>query len=186
MAKSIFTKTRNSHMSLGEVYFWTCTIKDWKKLLAPYKYKKIITDSLKQLVDKELISLYSFVIMPNHIHLVWRLNKLNGKEMPHASFNKATAHLIMRDLKINHPKVLPYFQINEKERQFMMWPRDPLAILMDSKFKVGQKIEYIHLNPLQYKWTLAFFPEDYQWSSAKFYETGTDDSDIVTDYRTAF
>ncbi|WP_229712631.1 hypothetical protein [Marivirga lumbricoides] len=48
-------------MSLGEIYFWTCTIKDWKKVLAPDKYKQIITDSLKQMVDKELITLYSFV-----------------------------------------------------------------------------------------------------------------------------
>ncbi|GAA5037096.1 transposase [Marivirga lumbricoides] len=173
-------------MSLGEIYFWTCTIKDWKKLLARDKYKQIITDSLKQLVDKGLITLYSFVIMPNHIHLVWRLNKLNGKEMPHASFNKVTAHLIIKDLKENHHKVLPYFQVKEKERQFRIWQRDPLAILMDSKFKVEQKIEYIHLNPLQDKWNLASFPEDYKWSSAKFYETGIDDFNMLTDYRKVF
>ena len=186
MDKSIFTKPRNSRMILGGVYFWTCTIKGWKKLLAPDKYKKIITDSLKQLVDRELISLYSFVIMPNHVHLVWHLHKLNGKEMPHASFNKSSAHLIVKDLKLNHTKILPHFQVNEKERQFRIWQRDPLAILMDSKLKVEQKIEYIHLNPLQGKWNLASFPEDYQWSSAKFYETGTDNFDMLADYRTVF
>ncbi|PTB97668.1 hypothetical protein C9994_01820 [Marivirga lumbricoides] len=57
MSNNLFTKPRNSRMSLGEIYFWTCTIKDWKKLLARDKYKQIITDSLKQMVDKELISL---------------------------------------------------------------------------------------------------------------------------------
>ena len=30
---------RNSRMSLGEVYFWTSTIKDWKHLLDQDKYK---------------------------------------------------------------------------------------------------------------------------------------------------
>lgn len=74
--------------------------------------------------------------------------------MPHASFNKATAHLIMRDLKINHPKVLPYFRFNEKERQLRVWQRDPLTILMYNKGKLKQKIDYIHLNPLQERWNL--------------------------------
>ena len=31
--------------------------------------KQIIIDSLKYLSDKELITVYAFVIMPNHIHL---------------------------------------------------------------------------------------------------------------------
>jgi len=32
-----------------------------------------------------------------------------------------------------------------------------------------QKIEYIHANPLQPHWQLAEHPEDYIWSSARFY-----------------
>lgn len=85
---------RNSRMSIGEVYFWTSTIKDWKHLLNQDKYKTLIIDCLKELVDKQLIKVYAYVIMPNHIHLVWELLEKNGKEMPHASFNKKTAHEI--------------------------------------------------------------------------------------------
>lgn len=36
--------------------------------------------------------MFSFVIMPNHIHLIWRINEMNGEESPHASFLKFTAH----------------------------------------------------------------------------------------------
>jgi len=39
-------------MEIGYVYFYTATILNWKKLLEPDKYKQIIIDSLKHLVDK--------------------------------------------------------------------------------------------------------------------------------------
>jgi putative transposase len=169
-------------MNLEEVYFWTNTIKDWKALLKQDKYKFLIIDLLKDLVAKNLIIAYGFVIMPNHIHLLWELLAMNGKEMPHASFNKASAHEIVKDLKANHPAVLPYFKVEEKERQFRVWQRDPLAVLMDSKQKFEQKLNYIHNNPLAERWSLVKRPEDYYWSSASYYEKGVDDFGLLTHY----
>ena len=49
-----------------------------------------------------------------------------------------------------------------------------------------QKLEYIHLNPLQEQRNLASRPEAYKWSSAKFYESGFDEFAILTDYREKF
>ena len=172
---------RKSTMLLNEVYFWTDTVKDWKHLLKPDKYKQLIIDTWKKLVDKKLIKVYAFVIMPNHLHVIWEMLRKNGREMPYASFNKATAHLIIRDLKENHPAVLPFFKEHDNiEREFRVWQRDPLAILMDSKDKVFQKLDYLHLNPLQEHWNLATQPEDYYWSSAKLYEKTIDDFKFLT------
>jgi hypothetical protein len=56
-------------MELEKIYFFTATILNWRKLLAPDKYKQMIVDSLKHLVDKQKIAVYAFVVMPNHIHL---------------------------------------------------------------------------------------------------------------------
>ena len=184
--ETITYQIRNSRMSLGEVYFWTDTIKDWKRLLTQEKYMHLIIETWQELIKDSFIKIYAFVIMPNHLHIVWELLKKNGYEMPHASFNKKTAHQIVKDLKDNHPLVLPYFEVSEKERQYRIWQRDPLAILMDSRKKVEQKIEYIHLNPLQEHWNLADRPENYRWSSAKFYETGEDELGILTHYREQF
>ena len=177
---------RNSRMSIGEVYFWTSTIKDWKHLLNQDKYKTLIIDCLKELVDKQLIKVYAYVIMPNHIHLVWELLEKNGKEMPHTSFNKKTAHEILKDLKFNHQHVLPFFSVDEKEREYRIWQRDALAVEMDSKKKVEQKIDYIHGNPLHEKWNLAKRPEEYIWSSAKYYEQNEDVFGILTHYADRF
>ena len=67
-------------MNFGEVYFWTDTIKDWKKLLNPDKYKEIIISSWHELVSRGLVVVYGFVIMPNHVHVVWEMKEPNGKE----------------------------------------------------------------------------------------------------------
>ena len=49
-------------------YFFTATIKEWKHLLKPDKYKEIIVDSLRFLVAEKRVRVCGFVIMPNHIH----------------------------------------------------------------------------------------------------------------------
>ena len=126
---------RNSRMSIGEVYFWTSTIKDWNHLLNQDKYKTLIIDCLKELIDKQLIKVYAYVIMPNHIHLVWELLEKNGKEMPHASFNKKIANQILKDFKFNHQDVLPFFRVDEKALEYRIWQRDALSSEMDSKIK---------------------------------------------------
>jgi len=185
------SKYRNSRMEFDSVYFWTDTIKDWKHLLKQDKYKELIISSWQELIRRDQIIIYAYVIMPNHLHVVWEMKEPNGKEIgtptrPHASFNKFTSHLILKDLKSNHPKVLPYFKVDEKERQYRIWQRDPLAILMDSKLKVEQKINYIHNNPLHERWNLISHPESYRWSSAEFYNSGKDEFEILTHYSQRF
>lgn len=82
---------RNSDMLLNKVYFWTSTIVSWKHLLRQDKYKWTVIKSLRTLVDRKLISVYGFVVMPNHVHFIWELLAMNKKEMPDNSFSKFTA-----------------------------------------------------------------------------------------------
>jgi REP element-mobilizing transposase RayT len=79
-------------MEIGEIFFWTATINQWQNLLKPDRYKDIIIDSLGYLSDAGKIDVFGFVIMPNHIHLIWRTKELNGKETAQGSFLKYTAH----------------------------------------------------------------------------------------------
>lgn len=177
---------RNSHMDFDQVYFWTNTIHDWKRLLTPDKYKQIIVDCWGELVKRGTIAVYAFVVMPNHIHAVWEMLDLNGKETPLASFNKFTSHQFLTDLRSYHPQVLTHFTVSEGKRRHRFWQRDPLAVLMDSSEKVLQKIDYIHNNPLQEHWNLAIRPEDYHWSSAKFYEDNDRSFNFLTHYKERF
>ncbi len=81
----MINEQRKSPTAINKIYFWTATIHKWIPLLDETINKQIIIDSLKYLSDKELITVYGFVIMPNHIHLIWQQNHLNGKETPKGS-----------------------------------------------------------------------------------------------------
>ena len=177
---------RNSKMFLNEVYFWTDTIKNWRYLLKDDFYKNIILDCWGELVSRKKIIIYGFVIMPNHLHILWEMVDLNGKEMPYASFNKFTSHRFLSNIRIKEPASLSVYVENDRERKHRFWQRNPLAICMDSREKIEQKLDYIHLNPLQEHWSLVNKPEDYKWSSARFYENGIDEFGIITDYRKRF
>ncbi|MDN5200031.1 transposase [Fulvivirgaceae bacterium BMA10] len=185
--KEVKHGARKSRMFLNEVYFWTDTIKDWKHLLKQDQFKEIILNSWNFLVKKKKIVAYGFVIMPNHLHVIWEMLASNGREMPHASFNKFTSHMFLEELKVHNQNLLQEFISNNMaDRNHRFWQRDPLAILMDSKAKIEQKLDYIHLNPLQEQWNLTKDPEDYKWSSAKYYASGVDDFRFLSHYKDKF
>ncbi len=177
---------RKSKMYLNEVYFWTNSIKDWNEILWADDYKETIIQSLKYLADNLLIKVYAFVIMPNHVHIVWKMLKMNGNELPNSSFSKFTSHQLVKKLKPHHRSRLNKLSVIEGDRAYRIWHRDPLAVLMDSRKKVEQKIDYIHDNPLGTKWNLVKNPEDYHWSSASYYEKGVDHFGFLTHYMEEF
>lgn len=99
MNEGLFTYHRKSYMELGQIYFWTSTINKWQRLLQSDVYKDIIISSLAYLSDSGKIDVFAFVIMPNHLHLIWRINEYNGKETAQGSFLKYTAHEFKKMLK---------------------------------------------------------------------------------------
>ena len=58
--------------------FFTATIQDWKHLLKEDKYKNIIVDSLKFLATEGKVTINGFVIMSNHLHLIWQSKGYNS------------------------------------------------------------------------------------------------------------
>ena len=175
---------RKSHTETGKIYFWTATIHKWYNLLDKNENKQILLDSLKFLSDKGFITVYVFVIMPNHVHIIWQTNKLNGKESPFASFLKFTSHKLLENLK-SETNDLPYLveKINKKHE---IWQRDPLATEIITFQVAKQKMDYIHFNPFSGKWNLAKDDISYYFSSARFYETGIDDFGFLQDLTSVF
>ena len=162
--------------------FFTATILEWKKLLAPDKYKDIIMDSLRFLVANKRIKLYGFVIMPNHLHLIWQMMDSIKQSDVQRDFLKYTAQQIKFDLQVNHPSVLKQFEVNVKDRAYQIWEHRPLSVPLWSSYVFGQKLDYIHNNPIQEKWKLSELPEKYHYSSAKYYLLNTDDWGFITHY----
>jgi putative transposase len=178
----IFHK-RQGQMAFNECYFYTDTINDFKHLLENDDLKMIIVNSWKTLIERKLVEIFGYVIMPNHIHLLWNTLGKNGKESPAGSFAKFTGHQFKQYFLMKNPCNLQLFASDKSDRRYQFWKRDPLAIPISSEDIFCQKLDYIHQNPVQEKWQLVKSPEDYRWSSAQFYKNGTDEFGILKHFR---
>jgi putative transposase len=175
---------RKSYTELSKIYFSTATIHKWLPLLEDDINKQKILESLKFLSDKGLITVYAFVIMPNHIHLIWQQNELNGKETAKGSLLKHTAHLFLKQLKVDGETNL--YEVNASNKKHEIWQRDSLGIEIYSKEVAKQKLDYIHFNPVSGKWMLAKDDLSYHFSSSRFYENGIDEFGFLNNIFTMF
>ena len=161
--------------------FYTATILEWKPQLKYDKYKNVVIETLRILVNEKRINLYAFVIMSNHMHLIWQpLNDFTPEKIQH-SLLSFTAHQFKADLEVNHPHVLSHFKVKAKDRNFQFWERNSLGVDLFNEAVFVQKLDYIHWNPV--KAGLCNLPEQYYYSSAKFYEYGVDDFGMLTHYK---
>ena len=162
--------------------FFTATILEWKPLLREDRYKEIILSSLRFLVQNNRVAVYGFVLMPNHIHIIWHIGEGHKREDVQRDFLKYTAQQMKWDLMKSNPAALEEFRVNAKDRLYQVWERNPLTVDIYTEKVMRQKLQYIHHNPLQEKWQLCTVPEAYPWSSARFYLTGVDPHGLVSHY----
>lgn len=64
------------------------------------------------------IDVFAFVIMPNHIHLIWRINENNGKETAQGSFLKYTAREFKKMLKKEGDDKLTNYAVNAANKKY--------------------------------------------------------------------
>ena len=147
------------------LYFTTATILEWKHLLQNDALKDIIIDSLRFLVKEKRAVVYDFVIMPNHIHLIWYIPEPYTLSEVQSALLSYTAHQFKKLLRARHPQVLKKFKVNLVDRQYQFWERNPLSIVIYRDEVFYQKAGYIHWNPCTEKWRLADRPEAYKYSS---------------------
>ncbi len=169
-------------MRENKFLFFTATIKDWKKLLKPDKYKDIIINSLKHLVEVKKIFVYAFVIMPNHIHIIWNIREPSLLGNVQRDFLRYTAQIIRFDLQKNHPKVLTYFKSERKDRKYQFWQDRSYNNVLHNRKVIEQKIDYIHNNPVMKHWKLTEKPQSYKYSSAEYYMENIDNWGFLTNY----
>jgi REP element-mobilizing transposase RayT len=160
--------------------FFTATIHEWKHLLAPEKYKNIITECLRKMVDRKQIELIAFVVMDKQVHLIWQPLQPFTASQVQTTFTSFTAKEIIKNLGIDNTTLLETMRVNKYDRTFQVWKQRSLSIglLMEKTFM--QKLAYIHYKPV--KAGLVKYPEEYIYSSAKFYHDGIDIFRMNTHY----
>jgi putative transposase len=158
--------------------FFTATIQECKHLLKEDAYKSIILDTLKYLVKEDKVIRNGFVIMSNHTHLIWQTKWSYKMQKVQTSFMKHTSKEFKKQLTFDDN--LKKYEVNANDRKYNFWKRDSLSIDFFTHDVFYQKLHYIHYNPI--KAGLCFFPEEYPYSSALFYEKGIDNFGYLTHY----
>ena len=158
--------------------FFTATILEWKHLLQNEQYKQLILDSLSFLVKTGRVRVFGFVIMINHIHLIWQIGAEHRREDVQRDFLKYTGQMMKVDLKKHHPHILEHFFVNAKDRKYQIWERNAYSFDIWSRRVAFQKLGYIHKNPVRAG--VCRYATDYPWSSARFYYTGVDNFGWLT------
>jgi len=160
------------------IEFFTATCLNWQPLLQSHDHKRIIIDSLSFLVNDKRIWLYGYVIMPNHVHIIWckQPEWLNKNVQQH--FSKFTAQQLKFSL-MNNSAELKNYKSTQNDRDYQFWERRPHKATLYNRNVLEQKLDYIHYNPV--KAGLCNLPEDYTYSSARYYLLNDDDA-LITHY----
>ncbi|WP_336066392.1 hypothetical protein [Mesoflavibacter sp. CH_XMU1404-2] len=161
--------------------FYTASIIKGKFLLNSDRHKLILIESLQYLVKENRVIIYGYVIMDNHIHIVWKPTKLYSLQHTQLSFMKFTAQRLKRELQNNNSIYLDDFYVEAKDRKYQFWKRNPLCVDLLNEKIIEQKLNYIHQNPV--KAQICKNPQDYRFSSARFYSELGDEFNILTEFR---
>ena len=127
--------------------FFTATIQEWKHLLKEDKYKNIIVDTLKFLVTEGNVTINGFVIMPNHMHIIWQAKANNDLQKIQNSFIKHTSKEFKKLLAIDNN--LQAYEVNAIDRKYNFWQRDSLNIELFTEAVFQQKLNYMPARPFR-------------------------------------
>ncbi len=105
--------------------FLTATILNWNNLFEDDKMKMIVLNSLKWLVQQKRCEINAFVIMPNHIHLLWKIADGFTRTEVQGAFFSFTAHEFKKALRLNDG-ILNSYLVNDADRTYQFWERNPL------------------------------------------------------------
>jgi REP element-mobilizing transposase RayT len=177
------SRRRKSYIEIGKLCFWTATINTWHRLLWNDAYKDIIINSWDYLSNLGKIDVFGFVIMPTHLHSIWRINDSIGKRTVQGSFLSVIAHEFRKKLLAEEGNKLQKYHVTAKNKEHEFWQRDSLPIQLHNEESAFRVLRYFHNNPLAKHWRLAKEPSEYKYSSARFYETGIRDFSFLRDLR---
>jgi len=163
-------------------YFLTATVVNWLPLLNATWVVDILLASLRFLQEHERLTLYAYVIMENHLHLIASALDLS-KEI--GDFKSFTARKIIdqfRDRGAQHIlKQLAWHKRPYKsDRRYQFWQEGSHPQRIQGIEMMQQKVTYIHNNPVRRGWVDD--PVHWCYSSARIYADMPSLLEVETDW----
>jgi putative transposase len=163
-------------------YFLTATIVNWLPLFNAPWVVDILLNSLRFLQENGRLTLYAYVIMENHLHLIASAADLS-KEM--GNFKSFTARQIIdtyieQDAQHILEQLERWKRPYKHDRQHQFWQEGSHPQRIQGIAMMRQKITYIHNNPVKRGWVDE--PTHWRYSSARNYADQPGLLDIQTDW----
>ncbi|HEV2949490.1 MAG TPA: hypothetical protein VGX70_19090 [Gemmataceae bacterium] len=150
-------------------YFLTCTVVGWLPVFTQPETVQILYDSWRFLQDNGRLTIYGYVILENHLHLVASSPAIS-KEI--GDFKSFTARKIVDYLEERNVKtLLKWLRLlkarHKHDREYQVWQESSHPQQIEDDEMLRQKLEYIHDNPVK----RGYVDEPTHWrhSSARNY-----------------
>jgi REP element-mobilizing transposase RayT len=164
-------------------YFLTCTVVAWLPVFTRKETVDILLDSWRYLQTNQRLTLYGYVILENHLHLIASAADLS-KEI--GDFKSFTARRIIDCLRERRAKtllhLLEWFKAKHKVGQrYQLWQEGSHPQQISGDDVMEQILAYMHNNPVERGYVDE--PTHWRYSSARNYEGMPGLIDVVTDWR---
>ncbi len=176
------TRSRYRVFDTAYPHFLTCTVVAWLPVFTRPESVQILLDSWRFLQAEGRLTLYGYVILENHLHLVASSPDLR-KEI--GDFKSFTARKIIDLLEVQRAgpllEQLRWHKARHKaDQEFQLWQEGshPQQVVNDEMMR--QKLEYIHCNPVK-----RGYVDDlvhWRYSSARNYAGLPGLMEVVTDW----
>ncbi|MBI1321265.1 MAG: hypothetical protein GC168_20255 [Candidatus Hydrogenedens sp.] len=160
----------------ASVYFVTYSVVQWLPVLVSGDAMGIVADSLKHCHHAKGLRINGYVFMPTHIHAIVFHESHSSEALRRtlAAFRQFTGRALADFCAERMPplfsRIFEEAAGEDRLRRFWQPSRHPVSI--ESERFWEQKLEYMHANPCRKG--LVLYPEDWQFSSARFYAQGSD------------
>jgi putative transposase len=152
----------------GHLHFITCSCYRRLPLFASARAKNLFVKVLGEVRNRYGFALVGYVVMPEHIHV---LISEPAKGTP-STVMQVLKQRVSRRLR-RKPRIsmtsrqlkLPFRDVHDLLAQF--WQSRFYDFNVWSQKKIGEKLQYMHLNPVKRR--LVSHPKDWPWSSFSFY-----------------
>lgn len=159
-------RNRLVHIDLpGHAHELTFSCLRKQPFLLHQKWCAILADAIVVARDKHSFSLWAYVFMPSHVHLLIRPNKPGYSTAAILqAIKQSSSRKILRECRARNVD-LSRFATGQKDRPLRFWQSGPgYDRNVTSSKALKNSIMYIHANPVRKG--LVTLPEEWHWSSA--------------------
>ncbi len=156
-------------------HYLTWTIVDRIDIFTRQRYRDIVIESLKYCIEYKGLTLYAYVIMSNHIHLIACAQEGFSLSCITRDCKKFTSKAIVESIRSEPESRSSWLSeliqangmLNPNNKFNQVWQQESHAIELSDLSRFYQKLAYIHMNPV--KAGIVLEPEHYVYSSARNY-----------------